>query len=57
MPKPKHKMTMADHARAWYRERGHRMPATSTKRGRKMYDSWQKMAFSHMRDGRTRRRR
>jgi hypothetical protein len=42
-------LTMADHAEAWWREQGKRVPRRDTARWQEMYETWAEWAFADMR--------
>jgi hypothetical protein len=42
-------LTLADHAEAWWREQGKRVPRRDTASWQKMYETWAKWAFADMR--------
>ena len=44
---PKHpdEMTLAEHAEAWWREQGKKVPRRNTKKWKKMYEKWVAFAF------------
>jgi len=38
-------MTLAEHAEAWWREQGKKVPRRNTKKWKKMYEKWVAFAF------------
>ena len=42
-------LTLAEHAEAWWREQGKRVPRRGTASWQKMYETWAKWAFADMR--------
>jgi hypothetical protein len=42
-------LTLAEHAEAWWREQGKRVPRRGTARWQKMYETWAEWAFADMR--------
>lgn len=44
------KMTFADHAEAWWREQGKRVPRRKTKAWQAMYEKWIEFAFADFRE-------
>ena len=41
-------LTLAEHAEAWWREQGNRVPRRDTARWRKMYEAWAEWAFADL---------
>mgnify|MGYP001571700503 CR=1 FL=1 len=41
-------LTLADHAEAWTRERGRKVPRRNTNAYRQMYEKWATWAFSDL---------
>lgn len=41
-------MTLADHAEAWYRERGKKVPLRGTPAWMRMYRRWARWAFARL---------
>lgn len=39
-------MTLADHAEAWTREQGRKVPRRNTKAWQRMYERWVRWAFA-----------
>jgi hypothetical protein len=50
-------MTLAEHAEAWWRKKGKRVPRRDTKAWQRMYETWVEWAFSDLRGEKTHRRR
>jgi hypothetical protein len=42
------KMTLADHAEAWWKEQGKEVPARNTEEWQQMYETWVEWAFSDL---------
>lgn len=42
-------ITLAEHAEAWWKEKGKKVPTKGTKEWKKMYETWANWAFSNMR--------
>lgn len=43
---PERKATMANHAEAWHRSKGHSIPIRGTQEWQRMYEEWATWAFS-----------
>jgi hypothetical protein len=44
----KTKMTLADHAEAWWQEQGKEVPVRNTDQWQQMYETWVEWAFSDL---------
>ena len=44
-----HQMTLGDHAEAWQREQGKKVPPRSSAEWQKMYEAWATWAFADLR--------
>jgi hypothetical protein len=44
-----HEMTLADHAEAWHREQGKKVPPRDSAKWQQMYERWATWAFADLR--------
>ena len=51
-PQPPEKMTLADHAEAWTRERGEAVPHRESPEWKEMYERWVTFAFADLQKNR-----
>ena len=42
-------MTLAEHAEAWWREQGNKVPFRNSKQWQQMYETWVEWAFADLR--------
>ncbi len=50
-------LTLADHAEAWWREKGNTIPPRGTDEWQKMYETWVEWAFSDLHDEQAKRKK
>ena len=50
-------LTLADHAEAWWREKGNTIPPRDSDEWKKMYESWVEWAFSDLHDEQGKRKK